>query len=68
MKYSVFLYHFIFSCPKPISVARHVLEHSSANLLVGSGATNYARQNGFQTEASAELLSDASREAYKVNN
>eukprot|EP00731_Ephydatia_muelleri_P036436 Em0256g1a len=36
---------------KPISVAKRVLEQSQVNILVGSGATNFAKTQGFVLES-----------------
>jgi len=57
---------FIFRYAKPISVARCVLEHPSLSMLVGGGASDFARQQGFQMEDNHSLLTDETRRAYQV--
>ncbi len=42
------------------------MKHSSANVLVGEGATNYARTNGFKIMTNEEMLTDKAKESYKV--
>jgi len=51
---------------KPISVARRVLECSTANMLVGDGATQFARDQGFEMEDNYALLTAETRQAYTV--
>ena len=51
---------------KPISVARRVLECSSANMLVGDGATQFARMQRFPLEDNERLLTTETKEAYEV--
>ena len=51
---------------KPISVAKCVLEHPSLNMLVGSGATEFALNQGFTMEDNQKLLSDTTSKAYEV--
>ena len=41
---------------KPISVAKKVLEHPTVNMLVGSGAKDFAADNGFVLEENSKLL------------
>ena len=43
------------------------MEHSTANVLAGDGATSYARNNGFEIIENDQLLSEVSRKAYKVS-
>eukprot|EP00731_Ephydatia_muelleri_P036934 Em0358g3a len=50
---------------KPISVAKRVLEQSQVNILVGSGATNFAKTQGFVLESNESLLIPETMEAYK---
>jgi N4-(beta-N-acetylglucosaminyl)-L-asparaginase len=45
----------------PISIARKVMEETDHVMLVGEGAEEFARKNGFEKR---ELLTDASREAW----
>jgi isoaspartyl peptidase/L-asparaginase-like protein (Ntn-hydrolase superfamily) len=51
---------------KPVSVARHILEHTQQSLVVGGGARTYAEQNGFQLEANDSLMTDETREKYQL--
>ncbi len=51
---------------KPISVARRVLEKSSANILVGEGATQFAREQQFLLEDNDSLLIPETKQAYEV--
>ncbi|MGE4618819.1 MAG: N(4)-(beta-N-acetylglucosaminyl)-L-asparaginase [Planctomycetota bacterium] len=46
----------------PIQVARKVMEESRHLILVGKGATSFARAQGFEEQ---ETLSDGAREAYR---
>ncbi len=64
---SIFNYALLYSVSKPISVARHIMEYSTSNVLVGDGATSYARSNGFEMIKNDQLLSNASSKAYKVS-
>ncbi|XP_064399508.1 N(4)-(Beta-N-acetylglucosaminyl)-L-asparaginase-like isoform X2 [Halichondria panicea] len=50
---------------KPISVARRVLEKSSANILVGEGATQFAREQQFLLEDNDSLLIPETKQAYE---
>ena len=50
---------------KPISVARHILEHTQQSMLVGSGAKAYAEKNGFCLEDNGSLLTEETREKYQ---
>ena len=50
----------------PIQVAKHIMMHSPHNILVGSGATQYASRNGFQMEPNDALLSPKAVQSYKV--
>ena len=52
---------------RPISVARRVLDHPSLSMLVGSGATCFAKEQGFTLEDNDDLLTQQTRQAYKVN-
>lgn len=47
-------------------MAKRVLEHPSLNMLVGSGATEFALSQGFSMEDNHQLLSDMTSRAYKV--
>lgn len=51
-----------------ISVARHVLDHTSHSLLVGDHATQFAVQNGFQEEDLTTQTSRAACEAWKAQD
>lgn len=51
---------------KPISIARCVLEQPSLNMLVGSGATEFAVNQGFSMEDNHQLLSEMTTRAYEV--
>lgn len=51
---------------KPISVAKRVLERTKVNILVGSGATKFAKAQGFPLEINESLLIPETLEAYKV--
>ena len=53
---------------KPISVARRVLENSSANILVGEGATQFAREQQFPLEDNDSLLTPETKQAYEVRS
>jgi N4-(beta-N-acetylglucosaminyl)-L-asparaginase len=44
--------------PRPITIARHIMEHSPHNIMVGDGATQYALNNGFILESNSSLLID----------
>ena len=55
-----------YSYSKPVSVARHILEHTQQSLVVGGGARTYAEQNGFQLEANDSLMTDETREKYQL--
>lgn len=44
--------------PRPISVARKVLNNPSLSMLVGTGATDFAAENGFILESNMALISD----------
>ena len=55
-----------FRYAKPISVARCVLEHASLSMLVGSGAAEFAQQQGFQMEDNDSLLTEETRRAFQV--
>ena len=57
-KHTVNVLFIVFYCrySKPISVAKKVLEHSSVNMLVGSGAKDFAADNGFILEENSKLL------------
>lgn len=44
--------------PKPISVARKVLDNPSLSMLVGAGATQFAAENGFVLENNASLMAN----------
>ena len=48
------MYYIRYACP--ISIARHLMEHSSHNILVGDGARKYAERNGFAFEDNSNLL------------
>ena len=52
--------------PKAVSVARAVLEHPSLNMIVGSGAAEFAVSQGFSMESNSSLLSEATTKAYEV--
>lgn len=52
---------------KPISVARCILEHPSLSMLVGSGATEFALNEGFPMEDNSSLLSEMTSKAYEVS-
>ena len=62
------LFFYLWSCryAKPISVAKRILEHSTLNMLVGSGATEFAMSQGFSMEDNHKLLSDMTSRAYEV--
>ena len=62
------MFLFFSSCryPKPISVARRVLEHPSLSMLVGVGATKFAEQQGMAMETNDELLTQQTRQAFQV--
>lgn len=47
-------------------MARSVLELPSVNMLVGSGATDFAVKQGFQMEDNHLLLSEMTIKAYEV--
>ena len=51
---------------KPIQVARHIMVHSPHNVLVGSGAGQYAIENGFKMESNNALLGPEAVQAYQV--
>lgn len=51
--------------PKPISVARRVMEHPSLTMVVGTGATEFAQQQGFHLEDNASLLSEGTKRAFQ---
>ena len=52
---------------RPISVARRLLEQPGhPNLLVGEGATEFARQEGFSMEDNASLMTEETRMEYQV--
>ncbi len=48
-------------------MARKILEEPKLNMLVGSGATDFAKQHGFTLEDNDSLLSDETRQAYQVS-
>lgn len=48
----------------PVSVARLVMEKSEHVLLVGEGATAFAREHGVPTVAAEELVTEAARAEY----
>jgi L-asparaginase/N4-(beta-N-acetylglucosaminyl)-L-asparaginase len=52
---------FVQNYKHPISIARKVMEETDHVMLVGEGAEEFARKNGFPRE---ELLTDAAREAW----
>lgn len=54
-----------FSYPKPISVARCVMEKCKHSMLVGGGANSFARSMGFVLESNDSLLTDETRLAYE---
>ena len=54
------------SYPRPIQVAKHIMMHCPHNILVGSGAAQYASRNGFQMEFNDALLSPEAVQAYQV--
>ena len=56
----------LYRYPKPISVAKSVLEHPCVNMLVGSGATEFAVNQGFCMEDNHQLLSEMTTRAYEV--
>ncbi len=49
-------------------MARRVLEGSSANILVGEGATQFARKQQFPLEDNDSLLIPETKQAYEVNH
>ena len=53
------------SYPKPISVARCVMEKSKHSMLVGSGASDFAHSMGFVLEPNDNLLTNETRAAYE---
>ena len=54
-----------YSYPRPISVARCVMEKSKHSMLVGSGANSFARNMGFLLEPNDNLMTDETRLAYE---
>ena len=59
--------HYLYRYAKPISVARRVLESSTANMLVGDGATQFAKQQGFLLEDNECLLTRETKQAFEVS-
>lgn len=53
------------SYPKPISVARCVMEKSKHSMLVGSGGSSFAHSMGFVSEPNDNLMTDETRLAYE---
>ena len=60
------MHSLLYRYAKPISVARCVLEHPSLSMLVGSGATKFAVNQGFSMEDNHNLLSEMTSKAYEV--
>ena len=63
---AIILWSFLCRYAKPISVAKRILEHPTLNMLVGSGATEFATSQGFSMEDNHKLLSDMTSRAYEV--
>ena len=57
---------FFFRVATPFSVARCVMEKSPHSMLVGGGAQEFARRNGFPVESNLTLQMQKSREAFEV--
>lgn len=57
------IFHNRYACP--ISVARHIMEHSPHNILVGAGARKYAEKNGFALQEN-NLLVSSSKHVFQV--
>jgi N4-(beta-N-acetylglucosaminyl)-L-asparaginase len=55
---------FVQGIDHPVSVARHVMEHTPHVMLVGAGAERYARENGFVQRPNT--LTDAARKAWEA--
>ncbi len=43
------------------------MEHPSLTMVVGTGATEFAQQQGFHLEDNAALLSEGTKRAFQVN-
>ncbi len=48
----------------PVSIARAVMEKTRHSILVGEGAEQFARENGFETAPEDYLITPAARQAY----
>ena len=64
--YDVFILKSTCRYAKPISVARRLLDHPSLCMLVGTGATQFAKAQGFTLETNDALLTRETLEAYEV--